>query len=168
MDQLPQTAVFLAAAVVAVLISRRLRLGAVLGYLAAGIVIGPSGFGFIGDVQSVLHFAELGIVMLLFVIGLELRPSRLWVLRKSVFGLGSAQVLISAALLCLAALACGLDWRPALVVGLALSMSSTAFVLQVLAERGELSTRHGRMSFSVNSSRNVFMRSTMPTAAFSA
>jgi Kef-type K+ transport system membrane component KefB len=148
MGLLTEVAIFLAAAVVAVLISRRLKLGAVLGYLVAGIAIGPFGLAFIGEVESVMHFAELGIVLLLFVIGLELQPSRLWVLRKSVFGLGSAQVLASAVALGGAALAFGLDWRTALVVGLALSMSSTAFVLQVLAERGELTARHGRLSFS--------------------
>ncbi len=149
MPLLSEAAIFLAAAVVAVLISRRLKLGAVLGYLVAGIAIGPFGLGFIADVESVLHFAELGIVLLLFVIGLELQPSRLWVLRKSVFGLGAAQVLASAAALGAVALLLGLDWRVALVIGLALSMSSTAFVLQVLAERGELTTRHGRLSFSI-------------------
>jgi monovalent cation:proton antiporter-2 (CPA2) family protein len=149
MGLLSETAVFLAAAVVAVLISRRLKLGAVLGYLVAGIAIGPFGLAFIGEVESVMHFAELGIVLLLFVIGLELQPSRLWVLRKSVFGLGTAQVLVSSIALGAAALAFGLDWRAALVVGLALSMSSTAFVLQVLAERGELTARHGRLSFSI-------------------
>jgi monovalent cation:proton antiporter-2 (CPA2) family protein len=149
MGLLTEVAIFLAAAVVAVLISRRLKLGAVLGYLVAGIAIGPFGLAFIGEVESVMHFAELGIVLLLFVIGLELQPSRLWVLRKSVFGLGSAQVLASAVALGGAALAFGLDWRTALVVGLALSMSSTAFVLQVLAERGELTARHGRLSFSI-------------------
>lgn len=149
MTLLSETAVFLAAAVVAVIISRRLKLGAVLGYLVAGIAIGPFGFALIGEVESVMHFAELGIVLLLFVIGLELQPSRLWVLRKSVFGLGSAQVLVSTVALGAAALAFGLEWRVALVIGLALSMSSTAFVLQVLAERRELTARHGRLSFSI-------------------
>ena len=149
MTLLSETAVFLAAAVVAVIISRRLKLGAVLGYLVAGIAIGPFGFALIGEVESVMHFAELGIVLLLFVIGLELQPSRLWVLRKSVFGLGSAQVLVSTVALGAAELAFGLEWRVALVIGLALSMSSTAFVLQVLAERRELTARHGRLSFSI-------------------
>lgn len=149
MTLLSEAAVFLAAAVVAVMISRRLKLGAVLGYLVAGIAIGPFGFALIGEVESVMHFAELGIVLLLFVIGLELQPSRLWVLRKSVFGLGSVQVLASTVALGGAALAFGMEWRVALVIGLALSMSSTAFVLQVLAERHELTARHGRLSFAI-------------------
>lgn len=149
MSVLAQAAVFLAAAVVAVPLFRRLRLGAVLGYLAAGIAIGPFGLGIIGEVDHVMHFAELGVVLLLFVIGLELQPSRLWVLRKAVFGLGGAQVAVTAAVLAGVGLALGLSWPAALVVGLALSMSSTAFVLQVLAERGELTTRHGRSGFAI-------------------
>ncbi len=149
MSLLSQTAIFLAAAVVAVPLFRRFRLGAVLGYLAAGIAIGPSGLGFVGEVENVMHFAELGVVLLLFVIGLELQPSRLWVLRKAVFGLGGAQVAITGAALAAAGLALGLSWQASVVIGLALSMSSTAFVLQVLAERGELTTRHGRSSFAI-------------------
>jgi glutathione-regulated potassium-efflux system ancillary protein KefC/glutathione-regulated potassium-efflux system protein KefB len=124
-------------------------MGAVLGYLAAGVVIGPSGLGFVGEVDSIMHFAELGIVMLLFVIGLELQPSRLWVLRKSVFGLGTAQVAFTAALIAAAGLAFGLPVSTAIVIGFALAMSSTAFVLQTLAERGELTTRKGRSSFAI-------------------
>jgi glutathione-regulated potassium-efflux system ancillary protein KefC/glutathione-regulated potassium-efflux system protein KefB len=149
MSLLAQTAVFLGAAVVAVPLFRRLRLGAVLGYLAAGIAIGPFGLGFVGEVENVMHLAELGVVLLLFVIGLELQPSRLWVLRKAVFGLGGTQVAATGALLTAVGLALGMSWQASLVVGLALSMSSTAFVLQVLAERGELTTRHGRTSFAV-------------------
>jgi glutathione-regulated potassium-efflux system ancillary protein KefC/glutathione-regulated potassium-efflux system protein KefB len=149
MSLLAQTAVFLAAAVVAVPLFRRFRLGAVLGYLAAGIAIGPFGLGFIGETDNVMHLAELGVVLLLFVIGLELQPSRLWVLRKAVFGLGGAQVVFTGAALAGLARALGLPWQESLVIGLALSMSSTAFVLQVLAERGELTTRHGRSSFAI-------------------
>jgi glutathione-regulated potassium-efflux system ancillary protein KefC/glutathione-regulated potassium-efflux system protein KefB len=146
---LSETALFLAAAVVAVPIFRRLKLGAVLGYLSAGLAIGPWGLGLVTGVDSILHFAELGVVLLLFIIGLELQPSRLWVLRKSVFGLGGAQVALTALVLGAAALAFGLSWQSALVTGLGLAMSSTAFVLQVLAERNELKTRHGRSSFAI-------------------
>ncbi len=149
MSPIAQTAVFLAAAVVAVPLFRRFKMGAVLGYLAAGVVIGPSGLGIIGEVEGIMHLAELGIVMLLFVIGLELQPSRLWVLRKSVFGLGAAQVIVTAALFTAVGFAFGLALATAFVIGLALAMSSTAFVLQTLAERGELTTRKGRSSFAI-------------------
>lgn len=149
MSLLSESAIFLAAAVVAVPIFRRLKLGGVLGYLAAGLAIGPWGLQLITEVENIMHFAELGVVLLLFVIGLELQPSRLWVLRKSVFGLGGAQVGATALLLGLAGSACGLAWQAALVMGLALAMSSTAFVLQVLAERRELTTRHGRSAFAI-------------------
>jgi len=149
MNLLAQSAVFLAAAVIAVPLFRRYKMGAVLGYLAAGVVIGPSGLGIIGGVSSIMHVAELGIVMLLFVIGLELQPSRLWVLRKSVFGLGAAQVTLTAALITAVSVAFGLPLATAVVIGFALAMSSTAFVLQTLAERGELTTRKGRSSFAI-------------------
>jgi monovalent cation:proton antiporter-2 (CPA2) family protein len=149
MTFLSQIAVFLAAAVIAVPLFRRFRMGAVLGYLAAGVAIGPSGLEIIGDVDSVMHIAELGIVMLLFVIGLELQPSRLWVLRKSVFGLGFTQVATTASAIACVALLIGLPVPASIVIGLALAMSSTAFVLQTLAERGELTTRHGRSSFAI-------------------
>ncbi|HVY04349.1 MAG TPA: monovalent cation:proton antiporter-2 (CPA2) family protein [Burkholderiales bacterium] len=149
MNALGEAAIFLAAAVVTVPLFRRFRLGAVLGYLAAGVVIGPFGLRFISAVDNVMHFAELGVVLLLFVIGLELQPSRLWVLRRSVFGLGSAQVLATGAVVGAIAMATGLDFDGALVVGLGLAMSSTAFVLQILAERGQLTARHGRSSFAI-------------------
>jgi monovalent cation:proton antiporter-2 (CPA2) family protein len=149
MSLLAQVAIFLAAAVIVVSLTRRLRLGAVLGYLAAGVLIGPWAFGFITDVSNTLHFAELGVVLLLFVIGLELQPSRLWVLRHSVFGLGSAQVLISGIALGLVALALGVSIPAAMVIGLGLAMSSTAFVLQILAEKGQLASRHGRSAFAI-------------------
>ena len=149
MTSLSQIAVFLAAAVIAVPLFRRFRLGAILGYLAAGVAIGPSGLAIIGGVDSVMHVAELGIVMLLFVIGLELQPSRLWVLRKSVFGLGTAQVITTASAIACVALLLGLAAPAAIVIGLSLALSSTAFVLQTLAERGELTTRHGRSSFAI-------------------
>ncbi|MDQ1242424.1 MAG: hypothetical protein QG550_1675 [Pseudomonadota bacterium] len=144
-----QIAVFLAATVIAVPLFRRLKLSSVLGYLAAGMVIGPWGLGLFDDVESVLHLAEFGVVLLLFVIGLELQPSRLWVLRHSVFGAGAAQVALTTAVLAAAIIALGTSWAPALVIAFALSLSSTALVLQVLAERGELTARHGRASFAI-------------------
>src|SRR5262245_22900744 len=111
MSLLSETAIFLSAAVIAVPLFRRARLGAVLGYLAAGVVIGPSMLGLVTDVDNILNFAELGVVLLLFVIGLELHPSRLWVLRRSVFGLGTAQVVGSTLVLGAIALAFGLTWQ---------------------------------------------------------
>ena len=144
-----QMAIFLAAAVIAVPIFRRLGLGAVLGYLAAGMAVGPQGLGIAGDVDSVMHFAEFGVVLLLFVIGLELQPTRLWTMRRSVFGLGGAQVLVSAVAITLAGYALGAPLLGAIVAGLALSLSSTAFGLQILAEKHQLTARHGRAAFSV-------------------
>lgn len=142
-------AIFLACAVLFVPLFRRLGLGAVLGYLAAGIAIGPWALGLIGEVENVLRFSEFGVVLLLFVIGLELQPSRLWALRRAVFGLGSAQVVVSTLLLAAAAVALGLPRSTALVAGFGLAMSSTALSLQMLAERQELSTRHGRAAFAI-------------------
>lgn len=149
MDFLIEAAIFLAAAVVAVPLSKRLGLGAVLGYLIAGMVIGPWGLGLVGEVESVRGFAELGVIFLLFIIGLELQPSRLWVLRRWVFGLGSAQVAATTVALAGCGLALGLSMSAAVVAGLGLSLSSTAFVLQMLAEKGQLTTRHGRSAFAV-------------------
>jgi len=149
MSLLSETAIFLTAAVVTVPLFRRFRMGAVLGYLTAGLIIGPSVLRLVQDVDTILHFSELGVVLLLFIIGLELQPARLWVLRKSVFGLGGAQVAATALALSLAGLAFGWTWQAALVIGLALAMSSTAFVLQVLAERKQLTTRYGRSAFAI-------------------
>jgi glutathione-regulated potassium-efflux system ancillary protein KefC/glutathione-regulated potassium-efflux system protein KefB len=144
-----QIAVLLAATVIAVPLFRRFKLSAVLGYLAAGVVIGPWGLGLFHDVENILHFAEFGVVLLLFVIGLELQPSRLWVMRHAVFGAGGVQVAITTAALAAAALALGLAWQTAIVIAFALSLSSTALVLQVLAERRELTARHGRSAFAI-------------------
>ena len=144
-----QIAVFLAATVIAVPLFRRFKLSAVLGYLAAGMVIGPWGLGLIEDVDNLMHFSEFGVVMLLFVIGLELQPSRLWVLRHAVFAGGFAQVAVATTLLALAIRWLGQPWPAALVIAFALSLSSTALILQVLAERGELNTRHGRSAFAI-------------------
>ncbi|HTT07969.1 MAG TPA: monovalent cation:proton antiporter-2 (CPA2) family protein [Gammaproteobacteria bacterium] len=146
---LAQIAILLAAAVFVVPLFRKLKLGAVLGYLAAGVLIGPWCLRLITDVGSILHFSEFGVVLLLFIIGLELQPSRLWVLRRSVFGLGSAQVLITAVIIGALALPAGQHWRVGIVIGFGLAMSSTAFILQTLAERDELTTRHGREAFAI-------------------
>jgi len=149
MHLLEQAAVFLLTAVLLVPLFQRLKLGAVLGYLGAGMLIGPWGLGMIGEVQATLQFAEFGVVLLLFLVGLELQPSRLWVLRRPVFGLGGAQVLATGAALFALALAFGLAWQAALVAGFGLAMSSTALVLASLAERKQLATRHGREAFAV-------------------
>ncbi len=149
MHMLEQAAVFLLTAVLLVPLFQRLKLGAVLGYLGAGMLIGPWGLGMIGEVESTLQFAEFGVVLLLFLVGLELQPSRLWVLRRPVFGLGGTQVLATGAALSALGLAFGLSWQAALVAGFGLAMSSTALVLASLAERKQLATRHGRDAFAV-------------------
>ncbi|HEY3588225.1 MAG TPA: cation:proton antiporter, partial [Myxococcaceae bacterium] len=140
---------FLAVVVVSVPLFKRLGLGSVLGYLVAGALIGPHGFRLIGDVEEAAHLAETGVVLLLFLIGLELRPERLWELRKRVFGVGGAQVALSGAALALAALALGLSWQAALVAGIGLSLSSTAFALQLLAERNQLAMPMGQTAFGI-------------------
>ena len=149
MSVLQESLVFLLAAVISVPLSRRLGFGSVLGYLAAGIMIGPFGLSFINDVEHILHFAELGVVFLLFVVGLELKPSRLWIMRHMVFGLGALQVALSAIAITIVAWLFGLETQAAIVLGLILALSSTAFVLQMLAEKKQLATTHGRAAFSV-------------------
>ena len=150
MSLLAQIAIFLAAAVIAIPIFRYFKLGSVLGYLAAGIIIGPACLGLISRIDATEHIAEFGIVLLMFVIGLELQPSRLWVMRKSIFGLGLAQVLVTTLGLGSAAYF-GFEqtWQSALIIGFGLSMSSTALVLQLLAERGQLNSQYGRSAFSI-------------------
>jgi len=140
---------FLTVVVVAVPLFKRLGLGSVLGYLVAGALVGPHGLRLIPDTQEVSHLAELGVVLLLFLIGLELQPSRLWELRRRVFGAGTAQVVLSGAALAVGALALGLPWQASLVAGLGLSLSSTAFVLQLLDERNELTTPPGQTAFGI-------------------
>jgi len=149
MALLQDTVVFLGAAVVAVPLLKRLGFGALLGYLAAGIAIGPFALDLISGVQAILHFGELGVVLLLFIIGLELNPARLWALRRPIFGLGSFQVLISAVGIGAGAWLLGLPPTTAVIVGLVLALSSTAFAIQTLAERNELRTQHGRAAFSI-------------------
>lgn len=147
---LVQAFVYLTAAVIAVPIAKRLGLGSVLGYLLAGIVIGPFVLGLVGEEgEDVMHFAEFGVVMMLFVIGLELEPGRLWRLRGPIFGLGGLQVTLTALLIAALAVAFGLGWQAALAVGMTLSLSSTAIVLQTLNEKGLLKTAGGQSTFSI-------------------
>ncbi|MDP3231885.1 MAG: monovalent cation:proton antiporter-2 (CPA2) family protein [Myxococcales bacterium] len=141
--------IFLVAAVLAVSLFKRTGLGSVLGYLVAGLAIGPSALRFVSDVESVMKFSELGVVLLLFIIGLELQPARLWQMRGHVFGLGGLQVGVTTALLALASLAMGLSPVAALVTGFALSLSSTALAVQVLAEKNQLTSQHGRVAFGI-------------------
>jgi glutathione-regulated potassium-efflux system ancillary protein KefC/glutathione-regulated potassium-efflux system protein KefB len=149
MISLAQVAILLTAAVVAVSLFRWLKMSSILGFLAAGLIIGPWGLRLITNVSSILNASEFGVVLLLFIIGLELQPTRLWVMRRTVFGLGSAQVLSCSAILGVAAWWLGLPPMTAAVVGFGLSLSSTPLVLQVLAERNELKTRYGRAAFSI-------------------
>ncbi len=139
----------LGAILVAVPLTRRLGFGSVLGYLVAGIAIGPSGLGLITDVQQIAAIAQLGIIMLLFLIGLELRPQRLWTMRRAVFLLGPSQLCLSGAALGALGHLAGLPWAPAAVVGAGFALSSTATVLPMLAERDLLGTQGGRDSFAV-------------------
>ncbi len=143
------TMVYLAAAVLFVPLAARFKLGSVLGYLIAGCVIGPFCLRLVEDVESILHFAEFGVVLMLFLIGLELDPKRLWSMRAPVFGGGSLQLGVCGGLLALGAWAVGLPWQAALVAGLALSLSSTAIAVQTMRERNLLAAPIGRASFSV-------------------
>jgi glutathione-regulated potassium-efflux system protein KefB len=149
LDLLRPAFVFLAAAVVAVPLATRLGLGSVLGYLVAGVVVGPHGLGLGGDPEAVLQVAEFGVVLLLFLVGLELDPARLAGMRRNVLLLGGLQVFATAGLLGGGALALGVPWRVAVVAALGLSLSSTALVVQLLSERRELGTSHGRAAFGI-------------------
>jgi glutathione-regulated potassium-efflux system ancillary protein KefC len=141
--------IYLSAAVIIVPLSQFLGLGSIIGYLAAGIAIGPWGLGFVTNVQDILHFAEFGVVLMLFLIGLELEPKRLWSLRRPIFGWGTAQVAGCAALIFLGAWAAGAAWQVALAAALGLALSSTAIALQVMGERNLLPTSSGQASFSI-------------------
>ncbi len=142
-------ALYLGGAVVTVAVFKRFGLGSVLGYLAAGAVMGPAGFALVVGAGDVLHIAEFGVVLLLFVIGLELQPSRLWRMRGEIFGLGAAQVGLTGIVLAALLWALGFALAGALVVGLSLALSSTAFGVQILRERGEFAAPHGRRAFSI-------------------
>jgi glutathione-regulated potassium-efflux system ancillary protein KefC len=141
--------IYLAAAVIVVPLSKKLGLGSIIGYLVAGIAIGPWGLGLVTNVEDILHFAEFGVVLMLFLVGLELEPTRLWSLRRPIFGWGSAQVLACAAVLFLVGFAAGASWRVALVAALGLALSSTAIALQVFGERNLLPTPSGQAGFSI-------------------
>lgn len=149
-DFLFQAIIFLTVAVIFVPVAKKLGLGSVLGYLLAGVVIGPFILGFVGtEGESILHFAEFGVVLMLFLIGLELQPELLWKLRKSILGLGLMQLILTTACVAALAMAFGFGWEHALVLGMILSMSSTAIVLQILSEKGLLKTTAGESAFAV-------------------
>jgi glutathione-regulated potassium-efflux system ancillary protein KefC len=143
------TLVYLAAAVIAVPIAKLMGLGSIIGYLGAGILIGPWGLKLVTDPGDMLHFAEFGVVLMLFLVGLELEPRRLWAMRRPIFGWGSVQLFGSALLMAAVGALAGADWRLALVAGLGLAMSSTAIGLGVLAERNLMSTTSGQSILSV-------------------
>ena len=153
MDHLPSwlssSLIYLSAAVIAVPLSRALGLGSIIGYLAAGIAIGPWGLGLVREVEDILHFAEFGVVLMLFLVGLELEPRRLWNLRRPIFGWGGAQVLGCAAVLFAGGLLLGVDWKTSLVAALGLALSSTAISLQVMGERNLLPTTAGQANFAI-------------------
>lgn len=145
-----QVTVYMTAAILCVPLAKKLGMGSVIGYLLAGIIIGPFVMGFIGNEgDDIMHFAEFGVVMMLFLIGLELEPSRLWALRKTIFGTGLSQVILTILAVSSLAYAIGLSWKGAITVGMAFAMSSTAIVLQTLKETDRLDTTAGKNSFSV-------------------
>ncbi|MGD9426189.1 glutathione-regulated potassium-efflux system protein KefB [Pantoea sp. NSTU24] len=141
--------IYLVAAVLLVPVAARLGIGAVLGYLVAGIAIGPWGLGFISDVEEILHFSELGVVFLMFIIGLELNPAKLWALRRSIFGVGAAQVIFSAAILGGLLWLTDFSWQAAIIGGIGLAMSSTAMALQLMMDKGMNRSEAGQLGFSV-------------------
>ncbi|PJZ54336.1 monovalent cation:proton antiporter-2 (CPA2) family protein [Leptospira adleri] len=141
--------VFLSAAVISVPLFKKIGLGSVVGYLIGGTIIGPWGIGLITDVESILHLSEFGVILLLFLIGLELKPQRLWVLRRPVFGLGGLQVILTSIIFFAILSFFGLNKAQAIVISISISLSSTAFALQVLGEKNELNTAHGRSSFAI-------------------
>ncbi|MGY2574991.1 glutathione-regulated potassium-efflux system protein KefB [Vibrio sp. C8] len=148
-DFLQSTVVFLTAAVVAVPLAQRAGLGSVLGYLLAGVIIGPWGLGLISDVEAIMHFAEFGVVLLLFLIGLELNPRKLWQMRGPILGLGGAQVVVTTAVIASLTSLLGIGWQSSLVIGMGLALSSTAIALRVIEERGLTRTETGQSGFAV-------------------
>ena len=153
MEQLPawliNSFIYLSAAVIVVPLSRALGLGSIIGYLAAGIAIGPWGMGFVRNVQDILHFAEFGVVLMLFLVGLELEPKRLWSLRRPIFGWGSAQMAGCAIAIFALAWGFGVPTPIAVVAAMGLALSSTAIALQVMGERNLLPTGSGQAGFSI-------------------
>ncbi len=143
-------AIGLSAAFIGGLIARRLGLPAIVGYILAGVAIGPFGFELVGrEGQDVMHFAEFGVVMMLFVVGLELEPALLWRLRTPILGLGGLQVTVTAVVVALLSLVLGTSWQEGLAIGMILALSSTAIALQTLSEKGLLKTAAGQSSFAV-------------------
>ena len=147
--QLVPVVMLLGAAVVAVPLFKRIGLGSVLGYLAAGLAVGPFGLGWFSDPQTIIHTAELGVVMFLFVIGLEMQPSHLWALRRAIFGLGSLQVPVCGAMLTLVGVAFGFSWRVSFISAMGFVLTSTAIVMQLLGERGDIATPRGQRIVSI-------------------
>ncbi|WED22074.1 glutathione-regulated potassium-efflux system protein KefB [Vibrio sp. JC009] len=141
--------IFLSSAVIAVPLAQRMGLGSVLGYLLAGIAIGPWGFGLISDVEEILHFAEFGVVLLLFLIGLELNPKKLWEMRYPILGLGGAQVVVTSAVIASVSCMFGIGWQNSLVIGMGLALSSTAIALRVIEEQGLGGSETGQSGFAV-------------------
>ena len=148
-DFLQSSVVFLSAAVVAVPLAQRMGLGSVIGYLLAGVAIGPWGFGLISDVDAILHFAEFGVVLLLFLIGLELNPKKLWQMRNPILGLGGAQVVVTTAIIAVISSLFSMPWQSSLVVGMGLALSSTAIALRVIEEQGLAGSDTGQSGFAV-------------------
>ena len=148
-SELIKMVALLGSAVIAVPLFKRLGLGSVLGYLAAGLVIGPFGLKLFDDPQAIIHIAELGVVMFLFIISLEMNPSHLWALRRQIFGLGSLQVVLAALILTLVGMAFGFSWQIAFVSASGFVLTSTAIVMQVLGERNELGSRGGQRMVSI-------------------
>ena len=146
---LAETLIFLIAAVAVAPIFQRLRSSLVLGYLVAGVIIGPAVFDLISDSEQVLHIAELGVVFLLFTIGLELNVDRLKLIRNQIFGVGTAQVVVTSLVIAMIAWAAGFSVETSIAIGGGLALSSTAVVLQLLSERGELATRRGRLVLAI-------------------
>ena len=144
-----RAALLLIGAILAVLLFKRLRLGAILGYLTAGVVLGPMGLGVVTEVDELLHVSELGVVLFMFLVGLELEPARLWEMRRAVFGLGNAQLLITAGIIGVAMLLLGYAVGPTVVAALGLGLSSTAIALQLLGEKGEIASPGGRSGFAM-------------------
>jgi len=140
---------FLLAAVIAVPLFRRFRLGAILGYLIAGVIIGPNVFHVIDDPQGVLHFSEIGVVLLLFIIGLELNPEKLWSMRQQILLLGGGQIMLTGLLIAVLLSFLSLNWQVSIIIGFTLALSSTAFAVQLMAERGVLASANGRRGFSI-------------------
>jgi glutathione-regulated potassium-efflux system protein KefB len=148
-NELAKVVVLLAAGVIGAPLFKRLGLGSVLGYLAAGVVIGPFGFRVFSEPETILHVAELGVVLFLFVIGLEMQPSRLWALRRQILGLGALQVIVCGALLTVAGIAAGFSPVVAFIAAMGFTLTSTAIVVQILEERGESSTPKGQRAISI-------------------